>query len=236
MQTPPVLVFDLDGTLVDTAPDLMATLNVILIEDGLRPVTIDEAKAMIGAGARALLERGYAANDAVRSPAEFDRLFETFLAYYSAHIADASRPYPGVLEAMGRFTKQGWRLAICTNKLEGLSRLLLDALNLSDRCAAICGGDTFPFRKPDGRALIETIRRAGGEPANAVMVGDSATDIETARSAAVPVIAVDFGYTTVPVEEFSPDRVISHFDQLDEAGRALHPNRIGNQTRATRLA
>lgn len=221
MPQSPTLALDLDGTLVDTAPDLMATLNVILTEEGLRPVGLAEAKGMIGAGARALLERGFAANRAERSAAEFDRLFERFLAHYSAHIADASRPYPGVVAAIDRLAGEGWRLAVCTNKLEGASRLLLEELGIADRFAAICGGDTFPVRKPDPRHLFSTIERAGGDPRRALMVGDSATDIETARAAGIPVIAVDFGYTTVPVRDLGPDRVISHFDALYDAVREL---------------
>lgn len=221
MTTPPTLVLDLDGTLVDTAPDLMATLNALLVAENLAPVSLDETRGMIGAGARALLERGFAANGAVRSEAEFDRLFERFLAHYSAHIADASRPYPGAVEAIDRFAAAGWRLAICTNKLEGLSRLLMETLGLADRFAAICGGDTFPVKKPDARHLHSTIAKAGGDPLNAIMVGDSATDIETAKAARVPVVAVNFGYTAVPVEQLGPDRVISHFDELDAAVRDL---------------
>ncbi len=223
--TSPTLVFDLDGTLVDTAPDLMATLNVILASEGLRQMSIEEAKSMIGAGARALLERGYAANQAARSPAEFDRLFDRFLDHYTAHIADGSRPYPGVMAAIDRFSGEGWNIAVCTNKLEGLSRHLLRALRIEERFAAVGGGDTFAFKKPDGRALIETIRLAGGDPGDAVMVGDSATDIDTAKSAGIPVVAVDFGYTAIPVTELGPDLVISHFDDLYEAVRALRPRR-----------
>ena len=213
----PTLVFDLDGTLVDTAGDLVATLNVILQRDGLAAVAFDDARAMVGHGARVLIERGLAANGAVRSATEVDGLFADYIAHYSAHIADVSRPFPGVGEALDHFAGAGWRLAVCTNKLEGLSVQLLGALGLADRFDAICGADTFAARKPDPLALTETIRRAGGTAANAVMVGDSKTDIDTALAAAIPVVAVDFGYTPVPVSELGPDIVISHFDQLADA-------------------
>jgi phosphoglycolate phosphatase len=221
MPPSPTLAFDLDGTLVDTAPDLMATLNYLLTREGLRAVGLEEAKGMIGAGARALMERGFAANGAARSAAEYDALFEDFLAYYMAHIADDSRPFPGVVAAIDRLAGEGWRLAVCTNKLEGLSRRLLTELGIADRFAAICGGDTFPLKKPDPRHLQETIRKAGGDPAHALMVGDSATDIATAKAAGIPVVAVDFGYTTVPVRDLDPDRVISHFDALYDAVQDL---------------
>ncbi len=213
----PILVFDLDGTLVDTATDLVATLNVVLEQEGLTPVAYEEARSMVGHGARALIERGLAANGVTRDAATVERLFDTYIAYYAAHIADTSRPFDGVIAALDHFAAEGWLLAVCTNKLEGLSMLLLDALDLSDRFVAICGADTFAARKPDPLALTETIRRAGGDPRRAVMIGDSKTDIDTAKAASVPVVAVDFGYTPVPVTELGPDIVISHFDQLAEA-------------------
>jgi phosphoglycolate phosphatase len=214
---PPTLVFDLDGTLVDTATDLVATLNVILEREGFNPVAFGEARAMVGHGARLLIERGLAANGATLSKGTVDRLFDEYIDYYAAHIADTSRPFPGVVETLEACAADGWLLAVCTNKLEGLSRLLLDALGLSDSFAAICGADTFSARKPDPLALTETILRAGGDLTRAVMVGDSKTDIDTARAARIPVIAVDFGYTSVPVSELGPDVVISHFDQLRPA-------------------
>jgi phosphoglycolate phosphatase len=218
---PPVLAIDLDGTLVDTAPDLMSALNAVFAAEGLPAVPLDAATGMIGAGARALLERGLSWVGADRSTQEVDRLFEAFFRRYTSHIADESRPFPGAIEAIDRFAAEGWRLAICTNKLEGMSRLLLDELGILQRFAAVSGGDSFPFKKPDPRHLRETIRRAGGEPANAVMLGDSETDIQTARAAGVPVIAVDFGYSTAPVSAFSPDRIISHFNQLFDAVGAI---------------
>jgi phosphoglycolate phosphatase len=210
----PTLVFDLDGTLVDTAADLVATLNVILDREGLRPVPFLDARSMVGHGARALIERGLAANGAEREVADIDRLFDDYIAYYSAHIADGSRPFPGVVEALDHFAAEGWSLAVCTNKLEHLSVDLLEQLGLAARFDAICGADTFAARKPDPLALTETIRRTGGRPETAIMVGDSKTDIDTAKAAAVPVVAVDFGYTPVHVRDLGPDIVISHFDEL----------------------
>jgi phosphoglycolate phosphatase len=215
------MAIDLDGTLVDTAPDLMSALNVVLAEEGLPTVPLEAAKGMIGAGARALLERGLAWAGANRSTKEIDRLSEAFFRRYTSHIADQSRPFPGAIEAIDRFAAEGWRLAICTNKLEGMSRLLLEELGILGRFAAVGGGDSFPFKKPDPRHLGETIVAAGGEPGNAIMVGDSETDIQTAKAASVPVIAVDFGYATVPVSTFSPDRIIGHFNELHDAVGAI---------------
>ncbi len=222
----PTLVFDLDGTLIDTAQDLIATLNVILDREGLDALPFDSAVPMVGHGARVLIERALAANGVVREAAVIDRLFDDYIAHYSAHIADLSRPYPGLEAALDSFASKGWILAVCTNKLEHLSLDLLGRLSLSERFAAICGADTFLARKPDPIALTETIRRAGGSPDAALMVGDSKTDIDTAKAAAIPVIAVDFGYTPIPVQELGPDAVISHYDELAGAVARLRPDLV----------
>ena len=211
------VIFDLDGTLIDTAPDLVATLNVIFAREGLAPMALSDARPMIGAGARRLIEQGLALQAAALKPADIDRLYADYLAYYAEHIADHSRPFPGLDAALDALEARGCRFAVCTNKLEWLSVRLLDALNLSGRFAAICGQDTFGVQKPDPEILRRTVLSAGGDLAQAVMVGDSATDIATARAAGMPVIAVDFGYTDVPVTALGPDRVISAFDALPKA-------------------
>lgn len=213
----PLLVFDLDGTLIDTAPDLVGTLNVILEREGLPAVPYAVARNMIGGGAKLLIERGLQADGRSSSRAAIDRLYDDFVAHYRDHIADLSRPFPGLEPALDHLAAAGWRFAVCTNKLERLSTLLLDTLGLSDRFAAICGQDTFGMQKPDPKILLHTIERAGGTPERAVMVGDSANDIDVARAARVPVIAVDFGYTEVPVSRLGPDRIIDGFDKLPAA-------------------
>ncbi len=228
--TAPLLVFDLDGTLAETAPDLAATLNVILAREGLQPVPYETARKMIGGGARLMIERGLARNGARLPEEKVDRLFDDFLAYYEAHIADASTLYPGVVAALDRFEEAGWRFAVCTNKIEQASILLLKALGIADRFAVICGKETFPVSKPDQRALLMAIEKAGGRHENAIMVGDSKVDVETARNAGVPIIAVDFGYTDEPVATYKPNRVISHFDDLWDAVADIH--REGDRPRA----
>lgn len=213
----PIIVFDLDGTLVDTAPDLIDTLNALFRREGIEPVAFDEARRFIGGGARILIERGLAAIGRSLSRTETDKLYAEYVEDYAARIARLSRPFPGLDGALDMLAGRGFRFAVCTNKLERLSLKLLDALDLTSRFAAICGQDTFGIQKPDARMLEKTIAAAGGHPERAVMVGDSATDIATARAARVPVIAVDFGYTDTPVHDLDPDRVISHFDQLPAA-------------------
>jgi len=213
----PTIVFDLDGTLVDTAPDLIDTLNVILARHDVAPVDFDDARSMIGAGVKPLLVRGLASKGVQLPSDEIDRLFTEYLEVYAAHITDRSRPFPGLEPALDALTAQGCRLAVCTNKLEWLSVRLLDALGLGSRFAAICGQDTFAMRKPDPDMLRLTILRAGGDTGYAVMVGDSMTDVATAKAAAVPVIAVDFGYTEIAPADLGADRLISHFDALPGA-------------------
>ncbi|MEA2937389.1 MAG: phosphoglycolate phosphatase [Alphaproteobacteria bacterium] len=215
--TSPTIVFDLDGTLIDTAPDLVATLNVIFGREGLPPVAYAPARNMVGGGARVMIERGLKAEGRLLPAVEVDRLVRDFIAHYAEHIADRSRPFEGVEATLDALAGNGCRLAICTNKLEWLSVRLLDALGLSGRFAAICGADTFAVAKPDPEILRATIARAGGNTAHAVMVGDSITDIATARAAGVPVLAVDFGYTEVPVVRLGPDRVVSAFRDLPDA-------------------
>lgn len=216
-----VLVFDLDGTLAETAGDLIAALNVVLAQDGLPPLALDQARVLLGAGGRALIERGYAVAGRSLDPERLETLFSAFLAHYNDHICDHSHLFPGVLPALDRLERAGWRFAVCTNKMEASAVSLLRALGVDGRFAAICGQDTFGVHKPDPQALLDTIARAGGLPEQSLMVGDSLTDIATARAAGIAVVAVDFGYTDKPVRELGPDRVISHFDDLDEAVASL---------------
>jgi len=213
----PTVVFDLDGTLIDTAPDLVDTLNVILARHDVAPVAFDQARTMIGAGVKPLLQRALASKGRQLPSEEIDKLFGEYLEIYAAHIADRSRPFPGLERALDALSAQGCTFAVCTNKLEWLSVRLLEKLNLAQRFAAICGQDTFAMRKPDPDMLRLTIARAGGDTGHAVMVGDSMTDVATARAATIPVIAVDFGYTDTPPAELGADRLISHFDALPAA-------------------
>jgi phosphoglycolate phosphatase len=210
----PILVFDLDGTLADTAHDLVATLNMLMERDGLPPLPLSVARPMVGAGARALIQRGFSANGVELAGPRLDFLLSDFLAHYEDHIVDETALFPGAQAAIDRFERAGCRLAVCTNKPERLSKLLLARLGVAERFAAICGRETFPVCKPDPRALLLTIDAAQGDPRRAVMVGDSRADVDAARKARVPMVAVDFGYTETPVAELSPDRVISHFDDL----------------------
>jgi phosphoglycolate phosphatase len=215
--TAPTIVFDLDGTLVDTAPDLVETLNVILAPEGLPPVPYDAARNLVGGGARVMIERALEAEGRSVTPAKLGEMLDRFIAYYAEHVADHSRVFPGLEVTLDMLAAQGARLAVCTNKLERLSLLLLDKLELTKRFAAVCGPETFGMPKPDPEVLRRTITSAAGDITRAIMIGDSITDIRTARAAGVPVIAVDFGYSDRPIAEYKPDRVVSHMQALPRA-------------------
>ena len=208
------IAFDLDGTLVDTAPDLVGALNSLLGQQALPALPLASARLMVGRGARALIEQGFAAAGAHLDPASIPDLFDRFIALYLARIADESRPFEGVEAALDALAGAGAALCVCTNKRTDLSLALLDALGMTGRFAAVVGADHAPAPKPDPRHLFAAIAAAGGEPSRALMVGDSISDIAAARAAAIPSIVVSFGYTEIPAGELGADHLIDHFDAL----------------------
>ncbi|MDD3445647.1 MAG: phosphoglycolate phosphatase [Zavarzinia sp.] len=213
---PDTVIFDLDGTLVDSAPDLTGALNATMATLGLHPIPEAEVRHMVGHGARKLIERGLEAHAVPKSSAEVDALVAVFIDHYAGHVADSSVAFPGVVATLDWLRARGVRLGVCTNKPESLAKQLLVALEL-DRffpAAAILGGDSLPVKKPDGRHLIATVEALEGDLTRTVMVGDSATDLRAARDADVPVVLVSFGYTPVPAHELEPDAVIDHFTDL----------------------
>lgn len=211
------VIFDLDGTLVDTAPDLMRATNHVLDSMGRRTLSMDEVRSFVGHGARALLTRGLTATGGLPEGYDVEPDYTRFVEFYSRNIAEGSTVFPGLIRLLDRLKAEGFGLGVCTNKLEGLSVQLLDALDLSRYFGSVVGPDTLGIAKPDPRPFREAVARLGLIAPRAVMVGDSETDVLTARNAGVPVIGVPFGYTPRPVEEFGPDRMISHFDQAYEA-------------------
>lgn len=216
-----VIAFDLDGTLVDTAPDLIGTLNVLLTGEGLPALPLLDARPFIGHGARRLIERGFDAAGEHLAPERLDGLFERFLVHYNANIAVESRPFPGVVEALDAMAGAGARLVVCTNKRTDLSLNLLDALDLTRRFKAVIGADAAPAPKPDARHLTTAVDAAGGTIGRTVMVGDAATDAGAARAAGAALVLVSFGYTEIPVAELGADVLIDRFDELPDACRRL---------------
>ncbi len=211
------IMFDLDGTLMDTAPDLAASMNFVLQQNGRREVPASDVRNMVGRGARVLIERGMAATGDPASEEELDGLFDQFLEYYLDHIADHSAVFPNVEKTLSELREAGAILAVCTNKPEGASIKLLKEFNLDGYFSAIVGGDSLAVRKPDPGHILGTIEKMGGTTTAAVMVGDSANDIDAAIAAGIPVIGVPFGYTPIPIHELGANVVVDHFDDMIEA-------------------
>ena len=209
-----LVVFDLDGTLIDTAHDLVASLNHTIGLEGLDPVGYGDLTYLVGHGGQVMIKRAFSLRGREISEEELQRMLAVFVEHYSGAMPGVSVPYPGLVDAMDLLAGAGYRLAVCTNKLEGLARRLLDGLALTPRFAAITGGDTFAVRKPDAEHLLGTIRLAEADPRRTVMIGDSLNDMLVARNAGVPSIGVPFGYSDVPVAALEPNHVITHFDEL----------------------
>lgn len=221
-QSLPALLFDLDGTLVDTAPDLSAATDHVLAAFGRPHVGLTQVRQMVGDGALALIRRGFAASGPAPDEATLAAGHRLFLEYYGDHVADASLPFPGVVATLGRLQAAGHRMAVCTNKPYRLSVMLLERLGLSRFFEAVVGGDSLAVRKPDPGHItgtIEALRHPQGVPA--IMVGDSMNDVAAARGAGIPVIAVSFGYTTVPPGQLGADRLIDDFADLPAALEGL---------------
>lgn len=215
--TAPTIVFDLDGTLVDTHPDLIGTLSWLLEAEGLHPVDLNEAKKLIGHGMKPMIEKALKLQGRGQTTDEIETVYGRYVAAYRQRLTRDSRPFPGMLGALDRLAADGMILAVCTNKLHGLAAQLLDELDMSRRFAFISGADTYPVRKPDPGHLLMTIRDAGGDPGRAVMVGDSEPDIRAAQAAGVPVVAYAGGYTAIPLATLAPDIILDHYDGLPEA-------------------
>lgn len=211
------IAFDLDGTLVETAPDLIGTLNRMLAARDIPRMPVEAAQHLVGHGALALLRHGFLEAGAAWDEAQAQTLLAEFLTDYLNHIADHSLPYEGVVEMLERLADRGALLCVATNKRTDLSLALLDALDLTRRFAVICGPDAVSARKPDGAHIREAVRKAGGDPARAIMVGDGAPDVQAARDAGVPCIVVTFGYTPIAPEDLGGDVLIDHFGDLEEA-------------------
>ncbi|HSC18389.1 MAG TPA: HAD-IA family hydrolase [Rhizomicrobium sp.] len=210
----PALLFDLDGTLVDTAPDLLGALNAVLLSESRQTVDPQTLRHMVGHGARALIEQAMAATGEPVTVDQLPALVDRFIAYYRDHIVDGSRPFPGVPETLDRLKQQGARLAVLTNKPQVLTEPILEALELSQFFGVICGSGRYDYNKPDARVVAHVVQELGGAGAGTVIIGDSAVDVATARAARVPIILLSYGYTPQPVHSLGADLVIDSFDEL----------------------
>ena len=212
----PALLFDLDGTLVDTAPDLLGALNAVLVSEGRHTVDPTTLRHMVGHGARSLIEQAMAATGERAEPERLQELVDRFIAHYRAHIVDGSRPFPGVEDTLLQLRDEGARLAVLTNKPQVLTEPILENLNLAQHFGVICGAGRYDYNKPDARVVEHVVRELGGAGAGAVMIGDSITDVATARAAKIPVILLSYGYTPEPVHSLGGDIVIDAFSEVPE--------------------
>jgi phosphoglycolate phosphatase len=211
------IAFDLDGTLVESAPDVIGAVNATLMAAGFEPLPYDEGRPLISRGARWLLQCGLANAGALDPTASAAALFGRFISYYGAHIADESRPFPGVIDALTTLKMAGAKLVVCTNKPTDLSRKLLAELGMAGLFDGVVGVDAVPAIKPDAVHLIEAVAAVGGDLARTIMVGDADTDAGCARAAGTPLILVNFGYSEIPAAELAPDILLGHFDDLVDA-------------------
>ena len=218
------IVFDLDGTLVDTAPDLCNALNHALIRAGKPTMPLAVMRNLVGHGARAMINDALKQSGIQASDSEMADHVAVFLEYYTDHIADESRTFPGVIDALKRFQEQGVKLGVCTNKREALSIRLLQALDLTKFFPVVLGADSVPANKPDPGHLLATLKALRGDRDLCAFVGDSPTDVATAKAAHIPIVAVRFGYTDLAPEQLGADHLIEHYDDLDRAVLSLlHP-------------
>jgi len=212
------IVFDLDGTLVETAPDLHAALNHTLAQKQLAPVSLASIRMMIGDGAKALIRKGLAQNQAEIDEEEIDLdLWPTFLEHYLANITRLSAPFDTCRETLQTLQSRGANLTVCTNKAQHLAEQVLTGLDLEKYFSATVGGDALAFKKPDGRHIIETVRKGGGNPARAIMVGDAWTDERAARDAELPFVFVSFGYGSLSNQPYDRLRSIDHWQTMQQA-------------------
>lgn len=212
--TPSAVIFDLDGTLVDSARDLTAALNYVLRQANRPEVAISQVRYLVGDGARAMIKKGFSETGPLPDEAGINRILQDFLAYYLENITDQTIIFPGALKVIEKLVDLGIPLGLCTNKALKLTEKLMTEIGLADYFSAIVGGDSFDYRKPDPRHLTSTLDMMNCSPHRAVMVGDSVNDILAARGAGMPVICLSLGYSKTPIADLNPDGVFDHYDDF----------------------
>lgn len=206
------LIFDLDGTLANTRPDLLEALNHSIEPEGLKPLNFNHIGHLFGQGSMAMIKRAFEHNNVTANPELELKCQKRFLSFYEDNISNKTTLFPGAKKAIDDL--QAFTLSICTNKPEYLARKLLTEIGILEKFASITGGDSYAYRKPDARHLTKTVELANGTNTKTIMIGDTITDTKAAQNAGIPVIVVDFGYSDVPVDTLNADAIISHFDEL----------------------
>jgi phosphoglycolate phosphatase len=209
---PSLVVFDLDGTLIDSAPDMHRAVNLMLADLGCAPLTLPDIRSMVGDGASALIARALAARHCVS--ADPAKALDEFLEHYEADPTNVTGTFPGVAETLGRLQASGLTLAVCTNKPSRLTGIILERLEIDRFFTRVVAGDSMPFRKPDPRALMEVVDGFGTPKAATLMVGDSEVDAATAHAAGVPFILMTYGYHRGPIEDIASIATLDHFPEL----------------------
>lgn len=218
----PLIIFDLDGTLAHTGPDLLGTLNRVTSPYGIAPITMTTLNYVLGQGAKAMIAKSFELNNTPLTDELEDKILNDFLDDYEANICNETHLFDGVMKAIDTIEAQGYIFAICTNKTERMAKLLMEKLGVASRFKSLTGGDTYEFRKPDERHLEETAKLAGTDLGKAIMIGDSKADIGAAINAGIPSVAVTFGYSDIAAKDLGATIVIDHFDQLPEAVSTIH--------------
>lgn len=208
------VLFDLDGTLLDTAPGLVETMNVLLAREGRPGMSLEALRPLVSHGAKAIISHAMAQTGPAADAAKVDALFEAFISHYRATMTEASTPYPGLRNCLDVLTARGLRLGICTNRIEASARELMKALGLDQYFIAVTGQDTYDAAKPDPTPVLETLKQMGGTSGQAMFVGDSEIDVAAARAAGLPVIVTSFGYGGMAADQLGADQVFDHYDDL----------------------
>jgi len=211
------VIYDLDGTLIDSARDMQVAVSRVLADHGLPPVTEDDVRIFMGQGSKVTMNKAFTKYGRTLDDAALSAVTAEFVRYYEADPVSHTIAFAGVSEVVGRFDRLGLKQGVCTNKFERPSRMILEHLKLMPPIADLAGADTFPVRKPDPRHILMLVERMGSAPDRAVMVGDSIHDVHAAHGAGLPAVLVSWGYTATPASELGAEAVIERFDALPQA-------------------
>jgi phosphoglycolate phosphatase len=211
------VIYDLDGTLIDSAQDMQVAVSRVLADHGLPEVTLDDVRIFMGQGSKVTMNKAFSKYGRKLDDEQLSAVTAEFVRYYEADPVGHTTAFAGVPEVVARFDKLGLKQGVCTNKFERPSRMILEHLKLMPPIAGLAGADTFPVRKPDPRHILMLVERMGRSPDRAVMIGDSIHDVHAAHAAGLPAVLVSWGYTTTPASELGAEAVIERFDALPQA-------------------